>query len=624
MNIVTLDFETYFADDFTLSKMTTEAYVRDPRFEVHGCAIRLPYDLVTGEGPPYTVWVNREDLHHPFDLIDWANTTAICHHAHFDGLILAHHYGIRPARWIDTLSMARQQLGNHLSVSLDNVRQHFGMPFKRTPYEKFKGKRWNEMSPDVQNEVAYGACDEVESIWQIFNLLAKDFPPEMYLWVDNTVRMFTEPKLVGDINLLAEVWQEEVGRKAALLQQLGVTAKDLGSDEVFAHMLRRIGVEPEMKPAKDKPDGTPRAKYAFAKTDPFMQELVDAEDDDVRLLVEARLQVKSTQGQTRSERLGYMASRGAMCVYLNAFGAHTNRDSGGDKVNWQNFKRGSKYGKAIKTQRGFLKATVDKSQIECRMLNMFAGQEDVIERFRNKQDPYTGIASQFYGEPIYKAPKGDPREAEMEMKRGTGKQLELSCGYQAGTDTIITTARKGTYGPPVYLTDEEGERAKNLYRDTHPFVQDLWGTAGRMISAIAGTDRPVEWGCVEVRTGEIIGPNGTRLRYPDLHFDPERGKYGGEWVYKTRKGYTKLYGGKLTENLIQWLAWIAFAQDICRIGKETGYWPSIREHDKGVWVIPDDQYAEPTLAYFKAEMSRPPLWMPGIPLDADGSLSEGG
>lgn len=605
MNIITLDFETFFSDDFTLSKMTTEAYVRDPRFEVHGCAVRYP------NGP--TVWMTADALSAYLEelQLDIYPYAFLCHHSQFDGLILKHRYGIRPRFWLDTLSMARQQLGNHLSASLDNVRQHFGMPFKRTPYDKFKGLHWSEMTPEVQREVADGACDEVESIWRIFNLLAKDFPAECYLWVDNTVRMFTEPKLVGDIDMLGKLWLSETQHKAQLLEQLGVTKEQLGSDEVFAELLRKIGVEPETKvTAKEN------TKYAFAKTDPFMQEHVDDENDDVRALVEARLSVKSTQTQTRSERLGWMASRGAMCVYISAFGAHTNRDSGGDKVNWQNPKRDTKdlpsevptVRRSIKAPASHRLAKVDKSQIECRLLNAFAGQEDVLEKFRNKEDPYVGIASQFYGREITKAD---------EAERGTGKQLELSCGYGAGTATIISTARKGTYGPPVYLSDTDGERAKLLYRDTHPQVTDLWRTAGRLISAIGGTNQPVQWGCVEVHTGQIIGPNGTRLRYPELAYDSD----AQEWRYKTRRGTTRLYGAKLVENVIQWLAWIAFQQDICRIGKESGLWPSIREHDAGTWVIPDDQYAEQTLAYLVAEMSRPPSWMPDVPLDAEGSLT---
>ena len=43
-HVIALDFETFFGADYTLSKLTTEAYVRDPRFEPHGAAIKWSGD----------------------------------------------------------------------------------------------------------------------------------------------------------------------------------------------------------------------------------------------------------------------------------------------------------------------------------------------------------------------------------------------------------------------------------------------------------------------------------------------------------------------------------------------------------------------------------------------------
>src|SRR5262249_24995951 len=154
---------------------------------------------------------------------------------------------------------------------------------------------------------------------------------------------------------------------------------------------------------------------------------------------------------------GDMAKRGRMPVYLRYCGAHTTRWSGGDKTNWQNLRRGGRLRKTVKASRGATLAVVDSSQIECRILNEFAGQEDVIEKFRTGADPYIGIASQAYGRAITKEDKAE---------RGTGKQLELSCGYGAGAATIQKTARLGTYGPPVHIDIETAERWKHLYRDT--------------------------------------------------------------------------------------------------------------------------------------------------------------
>ena len=125
MNIITLDFETEFDDDYTLKKMTTEAYVRDPRFRAHGCGIK-------GSGK-HTWWLNEPEFRDWTTKQDWSQIAALCHHAHFDGLILSHHYGVRPALWLDTLSMARALIGNHLSVSLESLAAHFGLAVRAVP-----------------------------------------------------------------------------------------------------------------------------------------------------------------------------------------------------------------------------------------------------------------------------------------------------------------------------------------------------------------------------------------------------------------------------------------------------------------------------------------------------------
>src|ERR1700721_1349046 len=115
MNILTLDFETYFDDEYTLKKMTTEAYVRDPRFEALMCGFRWCSGEFATE-PANQYWIGGPELTAELDSIDWNTTAVIGHHMHFDCLILSHHYGIKPRFIYDTLSMARLQLGNHISV----------------------------------------------------------------------------------------------------------------------------------------------------------------------------------------------------------------------------------------------------------------------------------------------------------------------------------------------------------------------------------------------------------------------------------------------------------------------------------------------------------------------------
>lgn len=599
MNILTLDFETYFDDDYTLKKLTTEHYIRDARFEALGVGVQF--------NGGQRGWIEQhriQDWLNDFFYVQYPDCAVLMHHAHFDGLILSHHYGIKPKFILDTLSMARLMLGNHLSVGLESLARHYGLSSKTVPYDRMRGRHWADMDADLRATLASGCLHDVALTWDIFQRLAQGFPQEEYQVIDMTCRMFTEPQLEGDIDVFAKVWTYEAERKKQLLADLGVAPGDLQSADKFAALLLAEGIEPETKQGKNG------LIPAFAKTDDFMQGLLEHDDERVRTLAEARLGLKSTLDQTRAERLGFMATRGPMPVYLSYCAAHTTRWGGGDKVNWQNLKRGSDLRKGCRAPAGHKIVKADKAQIECRILNYVAEQWDVIERFKSGTDPYTGIASQFYGRPITKA---DPAE------RGVGKQLELSCGYGSGGATIVRTAKRGTYGPPVILTEAEGLAARDLYRETHPNVVAYWKQASRIISALAGSSAPTLWGPLVVETGKI-SCQGIPIWYPELHYhrDEEGEEY---WRYKTRKGWAKLYGGKLVENVVQFMSRVDMSQSLLRILARTNIRPAQLEHDAAVWCCPNN-LVDAFVSVVQAEMTRSPEWLPGIPLGADISVSD--
>jgi len=603
--IVTLDFETFFSQDYSLSKLTTEAYVRDKRFEPHGCAVRAPGgDLA---------WIPPLNLKTFFDSVDWSKTCILCHHCQFDGLALAHYYRVRPRAWLDTLSMARLVHGIHHSNSLDALAKRYGLPAKSVPYQAFRGLHWDELSGLVQEQLAEGGQHDVLLTYELFTRMLPYVPDEELRLIDLTIRMFVEPVLRGDIAALKAVELGEIMRKQALRAQLNVTDAELQSAERFAELLRACGIEP---PMKQTPAGQ---AYAFARTDKFMTEVIlEHPDDRVRTLGEARLRARSTIEQTRAQRLAGMAGRGALPVYLQYAGAHTTRWSGGDKINWQNFKRGSGLRKAIHAPAGYQIVKVDKSQIECRFLNYLAGQWDVVERFRKKEDPYVSIASQAYAEKVYKPQAGDPRFDEMQQKRGTGKQLELSCGYGAGAKTIQTTAGKGTYGPPVAITIETAEQWKKLYRRTHPHVVDYWQQAEQVLYAMSqGLD--YNWSIFKTRGTDLILPNGTALHYPDLErvLDDNALPF---WRYQSRYGWRRIWGGFLVENVIQAVSRVDIGQCWLRLA-DMGYRVVLFEHD-ALGIIVRNETAEHDRDVILAEMKRAPLWCPEIPLDAEATMGE--
>lgn len=171
MNLLALDFETYFDDEYSLRKLTTEEYIRDRRFEALLCGfIGQP----RGESEKATrEWIAGPDLPKYFAGIDWNETAILAHHAHFDGLILSHHYGIKPRFIYDTLSMARLMIGNHMSVSLQSLADHYGLQAKNVPYELFKGKHWHELSEPVRQQLGAGCLHDIELCVSVFQRLLR-------------------------------------------------------------------------------------------------------------------------------------------------------------------------------------------------------------------------------------------------------------------------------------------------------------------------------------------------------------------------------------------------------------------------------------------------------------------
>ena len=90
MDLITIDFETYYDQEYSLSKLTTEEYVRDTRFEVIGVAIKVNNEAVewaSGTNKQMAAYLNE---------FDWSNSMVLAHNTMFDGAILSWRYGIKP------------------------------------------------------------------------------------------------------------------------------------------------------------------------------------------------------------------------------------------------------------------------------------------------------------------------------------------------------------------------------------------------------------------------------------------------------------------------------------------------------------------------------------------------
>lgn len=323
MSIITIDMETYYDKDFSLSKMTTEAYIRDPRFEVIGFSIKVE------SGPSIWFSGDHETLKKKLQQFNLEKSFVIAHNAAFDCAILTWIFGIKPRFIIDTLSMARPKHGLTVGGSLAALAKHYGLGEKGTEVVAAMGKRRADFSFEDLRKYGEYCCNDVDLTYELFLKLAKSFPRSELNVIDMMIRMFTEPVLQLDKAKLEAHLANVLDKKEKLMAKVETNMADLMSNDKFADVLRSVGVEPPMKISLR----TGKPSYAFAKTDPELKDLLEHEDERVQALVAARLGVKSTLEETRTQSFIGIANRGPMPIPLSYYGAHTGRASGFDKIN---------------------------------------------------------------------------------------------------------------------------------------------------------------------------------------------------------------------------------------------------------------------------------------------------
>jgi len=632
MDIVTTDFETYYADDFTLSKLTTEAYVRDPRFETILCGFKVNNE------PGF--YVPRDDVPAALRDLRLEKRAVLAHHAHFDGLILSHHYGVKPALWFDTLGMARALYGQHGKLSLAQLCKRWQIPDKGEEVLHVKNMRYRDFGPMALKRYGIYCVNDCEREWDGFNIMAPWFSREEFMLNDRIIRMFTEPRLRLDGYILRQYAERLRAEKVHHLLQAGVQLDDVMSNDKFAECLLELGVEPPMKVSPtwaksvDPNKGPPKMTYAFAKSDAAMQELQEHPDEKVQALVEARLKNKTTIAEKGAMRLIDMQSRGRATVYLKYSGAAgTHRLSGGDSFNWQALKRGSELRDAVMAEEGSLCCVVDSSTIEARLLDWLAGQDDMVEVYR-KADAKTGpdmyclIAGRIYQRVITKA--NDPDERQM------GKVSKLGLGYGMGVDKFQITVRsqaKDKNGKPLKIPRDFAEYVVGVYREAHPQVRKLWARGEAALDCIsrgqAGVDVDFRGVVKTTKTG-LVMPGGLRIEFPDLKKIKvgERTFAGGgskpiyEYEFWNGRHTERIYGAKLIENIIQCLARIVVMNQCMDAEKEVksvgASWVHT-VHDEGIFVSPAFE-APWVLDRMMANFRKSPTWAPDLPLNCEGGI----
>lgn len=608
MTYITLDFETYYSKDFSLSKMTTEAYIRDTQFEVIGFSYKIdqePAKWVTG---------SFGELALALEELDIPSHYLICHNMAFDGAILAWRFGIMPKYYLDTLSMSRPITGLTVGGSLKALAEKYGIGEKGTEVVNALGKRRSDFEPGELAKYGNYCNNDVELTWTLYNILKKDNPPKELYIQDLMIRMFTDPVLELDRDVLIAHLNNVQDKKAKLMERidLSIGRDALMSNPQFAEVLKKLGVEPPVKTSLR----TNKEAYAFSKTDLEFKALLEHPNTAVQAVVAARLGIKSTLEETRTESFLGISERGALPILLNYWGAHTGRASGGDKMNLQNLPRGGALRRSITVPKNHVLVAVDSAQIEARVVAWLAGQEDLLVDFRNSVDIYSKFASIVYGKTVTKADK---------VERFVGKTCILGLGYGMGPDKFQGTLKIGQGGISVEMDLGEAKQTVTTYRTKYAKIAELWKDAQKALDKMSqGFDTEFGVG-VQLRcTAEGIHlPNGTMVRYPNLR------KSGDGYEYDGRYGAVKIYGGKVVENVVQALARIVVFDQMAKIDIEMRkndnpsadcrYKVALTVHDEVVCVVPKSASSW-ALEFMTSTMSVPPKWCANLPVSCEGDI----
>ena len=606
MNIVTLDWETYYDDDYSLSKMSTEEYVCDPRFQIIMVGIKV------NDGPPTWTSLSTTAEYKTYLEPILRGNAMLCHNTLFDGLVLSVHLGFLPALLLDTLGMAQALLKPmYRSISLASCLKNLDLGIQKGTYVgNMKGRRLESLTPQELAKYGQYCMDDCEGEYVLFKRLIKDFPRSELQIIDMTLRMYLEPQFEADYDTFKAVYDETRAKKKALIEQLPPEIKksQLMSNPQLAKLLESYDVEVPLKisPTTNLPT------YAFAKNDEGWKDLEEEYADDplIAPILAARTGVKSTIAETRAERLMNIARQfGWLRIPLRYYAALTGRYGGMEKINAQNFTRidpnnpsRNQLRFGIKAPAGYSVLAGDLSQIEVRINAWLSGCKPLLDVFARGGDPYCEFATKAFRRPITKADT---------LERFIGKTCILGLGYGMGWKKLRATLRKDG----IKITENQARDFVDVYRTTYREIPAMWKFCDDTIELLANGGQRLLGPC-RAQHKAILLPNGMTIDYHNLRL-VENKKYSG-WVYDFAGMGRTLWGGKVVENICQSLARIIITQHMLDIKKKLKLNAALQAHDELVYVVPTSHAEKFKLAVEKL-MHQPPAFAPDLPVGAEAA-----
>ena len=411
MNILCLDFETYYDIEYSLSKMATVEYIMDARFQ----PIMMCYSI---NGSPIQTAVCYPQIRDVLDNIDWNNTIVVGQNTKFDGSILSLRFGKFAKAYVDVMAMVRVT-GFHViagGASLEKIADQLrvmGYPIPRkghavksaqgmhlydiygTPYlakEKASTPHEKTLGVEMLEQYKQYCRDDVLLTQCAFDYFKKLIPPQEMAYGDMILKCYIKPQFYLDLGIIQEEIQRIEERDREKIAEVArnyfhgdtqLMRETMRSVPKFTKFLQQIGGVFERECGEDviQPRFFIPVKYSdkkgivqpcYAKTHPPVLDLLEGDDEELSTIFSMKLALTSSIEMTRAKRFERIAKLGVgFGMPYEVSGAHTHRLGGSDKLNVQNLSSGRKAGQSNALKRsitapdGHVCVAFDSSQVEC-------------------------------------------------------------------------------------------------------------------------------------------------------------------------------------------------------------------------------------------------------------------
>jgi len=594
MITITLDFETYYDVHFSLTKLTTPEYVNHSDFKVWGVGIKVE--------DQETVWLQPDEIEAEFATYDWEDVALVCQNTPFDAYILSQVYGIsNVGYYYDTAAMSRGLYPSQ-SASLSALAERLwpNDVSMRKGVELVNAKGIRDLTPELDAEIGGYCIQDCELTYAAWQKMCSQYPKNELDLIDLTTRMYVEPKLVLDPDVCIDHRDKHKKAGDDAVRNSGVDRDILSSNPKFAQYIEE---ELEIVVPTKKSPRTGKMIPALGKADSGYIQMCTMYPEHQHIW-DGRTAVKSRIEETRADRfLRAINKDGSFSAPLKYYAAHTGRFGGTEKVNLQNLPRNSALRRAIQAPAGELLYVCDLANIEARMLAWLANEPYLLNTFAAGGDVYSEFASQIYNRPITKANK---------LERYVGKTAVLGLGYGMGADKFKYTLSTGS--PSVDVSDTAAKTIVNQYRSFYPNIPGLWNQCKQLLYAMLNQAQSgTTYGPLTVGLHQLGLPNGMALKYPTLTYSPR----DGQFMYMSYKRSERLYGPKLTENIVQALARIVLTEQMLILQQEPELDVVLTVHDELILKGPNTN-CDTHMNRILEVMKTPPDWCKDLPLDAEG------